>query len=88
MIRSNEERVLFTNENDSLRRSEGKKDSDDVIEKAGVVFKDLDTAKVVNFVVDAITDSDTVVTRIFVAVVVVAVVVVVVVVSMSVAISG
>lgn len=83
MIRSNVERVLFTNENDSLRRSEGKKDSDDVIEKAGVVFKDLDTAKVVNFVVDAITDSDTVVTRIFVAVVVV-----VVVVSMSVAISG
>ena len=44
--------MLFTNENDSLRRSEGKKDSDDVIEKAGVVFKDLDTAKVVNFVVD------------------------------------
>ena len=83
MIRSNVERVLFTNENDSLRRSEGKKDSADVTEKAGVVFKDLDTAKVVNFVVDAITDSDTVVTRIFVAVVVV-----VVVVSMSVAISG
>ena len=83
MIRSNEERVLFTNENDSLRRSEGKKDSADVTEKAGVVLKALETATVGNFVVVAITDSETVVTRIFVAVVVM-----VVVVSMSVAISG